>query len=151
MKNIDKILSDSPYSITGIEDMITLGRTLGSLVESGDAIALTGDLGAGKTHFTKGFAEGAESRDPVSSPTFPIVHEYQNGRLPLLHFDFYRLNSPAELEALGWDEYLDSEGVIIAEWANKFPDWMPDGTLWLHFSVVSPTERIIRVSLNPGK
>lgn len=149
MKNIDKILSNAPYTITSIEEMIQLGEMLGTLVESGDAIALIGDLGAGKTHFTKGLALGIKSSAPVSSPTFPIVHEYHNGTVPLLHFDFYRLESPAELDALGWDEYLDSDSVIVAEWANKFPDWMPENTLWLQFSVTSPTERIIRASLSP--
>ena len=149
MKNIDKILSDSPFYISSIEEMTDLGELLGSHLESGDSIALIGDLGAGKTHFTKGVVKGVKSFDPVSSPTFPIVHEYHSGTLPILHFDFYRLESPAELDALGWDEYVDSGGAIIAEWADKFPDWMPEGTLWLHFRVTSPTERTIYLSRSP--
>lgn len=147
MKNIHKILSRSPYCVTSIEEMTALGKELGSLLESGDSLALIGDLGAGKTHFAKGLALGLKSEDNVSSPTFPIVHEYTTGILPLLHFDFYRLESPEELDRLGWDEYLDSGGVIAAEWANKFPDWMPENTLWLRFSVESPTERKIHASL----
>lgn len=146
MKNNDKILSDSPFFISSVEEMTAFGRALGELLEPGDSLALIGDLGAGKTHFVKGLALGADSSDAVSSPTFPIVHEYNTGKIPLLHFDFYRLDSPEELDQIGWDEYTDAEGVIVAEWADKFPDWMPDHTLWLHFSVISPTERRIRVS-----
>lgn len=149
MKNIHKILSDSPFNVASIEEMTALGESMGTLLESGDAIALIGDLGAGKTHFTKGLALGVNSKDDVSSPTFPIVHEYNTGILPLLHFDFYRLNSPEELDRLGWDEYLDADAVLVAEWANKFPEWMPENTLWLRFVVEGPSSRKIYASLTP--
>ncbi len=79
-----------------------------------------GDLGAGKTHATKGIVAGLGSSMDVSSPTFTLVHEYTGGRLPAYHFDFYRLDSAAELPGIGWDDYLDANGVIIVEWADKF-------------------------------
>lgn len=146
MKNNDKILSDSPFRIDSVEAMEALGKSMGEALVAYDALALIGDLGAGKTHFVKGIAAGIGCDSVVSSPTFPLVHEYSGGRLPLFHFDFYRLESPEALLAIDWDEYTDTEGVIIAEWANKFPELMPENTLWLHFSVTGPTSRVIRVS-----
>ena len=87
----------------------------------GDCLALVGDLGAGKTHFTKGIVAGLGCDAAVTSPTFTLVHEYRGGRLPVFHFDFYRLESAAELLAIGWDDYLDEGGVAIVEWADNSP------------------------------
>ena len=92
-------------------------------------IALIGGLGAGKTHWTKGLVAGLGSAAEVTSPTFGLVHEYPGGRLPVFHLDFYRLENAGELIALGWDEYLEADGVIIAEWGDKFPDLLPAGTV----------------------
>ncbi len=121
--------ADSP------EAMENLGRAAGERAAAGDAIALVGGLGAGKTHWTKGFAAGLGSAAEVTSPTFSLVHEYSGGRLTAFHFDFYRLDSPEELIALGWDEYLEAGGVVVAEWADKFPQLMPADTLWLRFTL----------------
>lgn len=115
--------------------MEELGRTAAALARPGLVIALVGGLGAGKTHWTKGFVAGTGSRAEVTSPTFGLVHEYPGGSLPLFHFDFYRLNSAAELLALGWDEYLDQGGVVIAEWGDKYPELLPETTIWLHFTI----------------
>ncbi len=150
MKKNDKILFEAPFSLSSPEEMTALGKRFGQALEAFDALALIGDLGAGKTHFVKGLAEGVACGAPVSSPTFPLVHEYHGGRLPLFHFDLYRLNSGAELDAIGWDEYLDTPGAIAVEWANKFPDWMPENTLWLHFRVTGPQTRLISVSQKPN-
>jgi tRNA threonylcarbamoyladenosine biosynthesis protein TsaE len=104
-------------------------------------IALVGDLGAGKTHWTKGFVAGLASRAEVTSPTFGLVHEYADGRLPVFHFDFYRLGSAAELLALGWDEILEQDGIVIAEWADKFPEILPADARWLRFTVAADGSR----------
>ncbi len=117
------------------EAMEHLGRMAAAGVQPGSVIALVGGLGAGKTHWTKGLVSALGSAAEVTSPTFGLVHEYTDGRIPVFHFDFYRLNSAEELAALGWDEYLDADAVIVAEWGDKFPEMLPDGTLWLSFTV----------------
>ena len=91
-------------------------------------LALDGDLGAGKTHFVKGIAAGLGCDGDVTSPTFTLVHEYTGGRLPLFHFDFYRLESEDETLRLGLDDYLGSGGVLVIEWAGKFSALLPRGT-----------------------
>ncbi|MEO5916189.1 MAG: tRNA (adenosine(37)-N6)-threonylcarbamoyltransferase complex ATPase subunit type 1 TsaE [Luteolibacter sp.] len=126
--------------------MEKLGRKMAEATRSGSVIALVGDLGAGKTHWTKGFVAGTGSTAEVTSPTFGLVHEYSGGRFPVFHLDFYRLNSAAELVALGWDELLDQEGIVIAEWGDKFPEMLPPGTLWLHFTVEPDGSRTVRQS-----
>ncbi len=130
------------------EAMETLGQEAAELARPGSVIALVGGLGAGKTHWTKGFVAGLGSAADVTSPTFGLLHEYPGGRLPVFHLDFYRLNSAAELLALGWDELLDQGGVIIAEWADKFPELLPAETIWLHFTVEAEDRRCVRVGEN---
>jgi len=125
------------------EEMEALGRAAAAEVASGSVIALVGGLGAGKTHWTKGFAAGLGSAAEVTSPTFGLVHEYSGGRLEVFHFDFYRLDSADELLALGWDEYLEADGAIIAEWGDKFPELLPADTVWLRFAIESDGRRII--------
>ncbi|HVJ45108.1 MAG TPA: tRNA (adenosine(37)-N6)-threonylcarbamoyltransferase complex ATPase subunit type 1 TsaE [Luteolibacter sp.] len=116
-------------------EMEALGRAAAERVVPGDVFALTGGLGAGKTHWTKGFAAAMGCAEQVTSPTFPLVHEYAGSAMPVFHFDFYRLDSPDELIALGWDEYLEAGGVIVAEWADKFPDLLPPSAIRLQFTV----------------
>jgi tRNA threonylcarbamoyladenosine biosynthesis protein TsaE len=125
------------------EAMKLLGRAAAAEARAGAVIALVGGLGAGKTHWTKGFVAGLGSTASVTSPTFGLVHEYSDGRLPVFHFDFYRLESAAELLALGWDEYLDQDGVVIAEWGDKFPELLPADTRWLEFSVEKDGSRCV--------
>jgi tRNA threonylcarbamoyladenosine biosynthesis protein TsaE len=117
------------------EDMKELGRKSAASARPGNVFALVGGLGAGKTHWTKGFVAGCGSATEVTSPTFGLVHEYPGGRLPVAHLDFYRLDREEELIALGWDELLEQDGVIIAEWADKFPNLLPEGTCWLKFEI----------------
>lgn len=126
------------------EAMETLGRAAAGLIDPGSVVALVGGLGAGKTHWTKGFVAGTGSGDEVTSPTFGLVHEYMGGRVPVFHLDFYRLESADELIALGWDELLEQDGVIIAEWGDKFPELLPPEAIWLHFAVEPDGGRSIR-------
>jgi tRNA threonylcarbamoyladenosine biosynthesis protein TsaE len=127
------------------EAMEQLGRAAAADAHPGCVIALVGGLGAGKTHWTKGFVAGLGSSAEVTSPTFGLVHEYPGGRLPVFHLDFYRLDAPEELLGIGWDEYLDADGVIIAEWADKFPELLPESTVWLQFTILPDGLRELRV------
>lgn len=130
------------------EEMIALGTEFAEKLEAGTVLALVGDLGAGKTHFTKGIATGLDSDDLVTSPTFSLVNEYRSGSIPVFHFDFYRMETIDELEQIGWEEYFDEAGVMVVEWADKFPQSLPDDetTIWCWFSVNETTQaRTIRV------
>lgn len=120
------------------------GRALASLVQGPAVIGLCGPLGAGKTHFTQGLVEGLGASDWVSSPTFGLVHEYRTGRLPVIHLDFYRLKSAQELLLLGWDEWLDEGVVMVAEWADRFGEWMPPQTQWLRLEPAAGGGRVLR-------
>ena len=126
--------------------MEALGGAAAALAMPGSVIALVGGLGAGKTHWTKGFVAALGSGAEVTSPTFGLVHEYPGGRLQVYHCDFYRLDSADELVALGWDEYIEAGGVIIAEWGDKFPELLPPDAIWLHFSIEPDGSRTIRTS-----
>ncbi|MBC8126317.1 MAG: tRNA (adenosine(37)-N6)-threonylcarbamoyltransferase complex ATPase subunit type 1 TsaE [Gloeobacteraceae cyanobacterium ES-bin-144] len=127
--------------------MELLGKSAAQKVGAGAVIALVGGLGAGKTHWTKGFVAGLESSAEVTSPTFGLVHEYHGGKLSVYHFDFYRLQSADELIEMGWDEYLDAGGVVIAEWGDKFPELFPTETVWLRFSISLDGSRAIQEGL----
>lgn len=93
--------------------------------------ALVGDLGVGKTVFTKGFAQGLGIREDVSSPTFTLVNEYHEGRLPFYHFDLYRIEEAEELDMIGFEEYIYGRGVTLVEWANRVRDLLPPETVWV--------------------
>lgn len=96
-----------------------VGQALAAQLTAGTVLALRGDLGAGKTAFTRGLARGLGYSGAVTSPTFTIVNEYEGGRLPLFHFDLYRLSSPDELWDIGWEDYLDRGGVCAVEWSER--------------------------------
>lgn len=103
-----------------------VGEALAKDLAPGTVIAFTGDLGAGKTAFTRGLARGLGIRDRITSPTFTIVNEYEGGRLPLFHFDMYRLESSDELFDIGWEDYLHRGGVCAVEWSEKVSDALTD-------------------------
>ena len=111
---------------------IALGKKIGQQLVAGDVLVLDGDLGAGKTTFTKGLAAGLEIPDIIKSPTFTIIHEYQDGRLPLYHMDAYRLENGGA-EDLGLEEYFDGDGVSVVEWAEFVEDELPADFLAIHF------------------
>ena len=103
-----------------------LGQKLASRLAPGDVIAYFGDLGAGKTAFTRGLAQGLGITDPVTSPTYTIVNEYLSGRMPLFHFDMYRLSTSEELFDIGWEDYLARGGVCAVEWSENMDDALTD-------------------------
>jgi len=118
-----------------------VGRVLGTMLEAGDLVCLFGDLGAGKTHFSYGVARGLQVQDQyITSPTFTFVNEYQ-GRIPLYHIDLYRLKDPSELESIGFEEYLDSDGATVIEWAERAEEELPDEKLNVYISDVSENSR----------
>ena len=120
-----------------------VGRVLGTMLEAGDLVCLFGDLGAGKTHFSYGVAQGLQVQDQyITSPTFTFVNEYQ-GRIPLYHIDLYRLKDPSELESIGFEEYIDSDGATVIEWAERAEDELPDEKLNVYISDVSENSREI--------
>jgi len=128
------------------EETFEIGRQLANELKRGDVLALTGDLGAGKTHFSKGIAAGLGILpEDVTSPTFTLIHEYTGGRLPLHHIDLYRLETAGEALALGLDDYLSGEGVALVEWADKFAELMPRNTRWVRFRVLEGDEREIEL------
>ena len=104
------------------EETIALGERLGALLQAGDVLVLTGDLGAGKTQLTKGIAAGMGVEDDVTSPTFNILMVYDGERMPLYHFDLYRLDDPDQLEDIGLYEMLDGDGACVIEWGEQFSD-----------------------------
>ena len=128
------------------EDAHAWGMQLAPTLAAGDVIALCGTLGAGKTQITRGIVVGMHSQAAVTSPTFTLVHEYLDGRLPVFHFDFYRMESAAEVIGIGWDEFLTEPGVIIVEWADMFPDLLPPHTRWFQIEPQSDGSRTVMES-----
>jgi tRNA threonylcarbamoyladenosine biosynthesis protein TsaE len=126
-------------------ETINLGKKIGQQLKANDVIALTGQLGAGKTTLVQGIAVGLGVKDYVNSPTFIIINEHQGG-LPLYHIDLYRLEDTAEIEDLGIEEYFSAGGVCVIEWAEKLGDLMPDKAEKVEIEVVGENERKISVS-----
>ena len=108
------------------EETEAVGRALAAVLRPGAVLAYRGDLGAGKTAFTRGLARGLGVSDPVTSPTYTIVNEYLSGRMPLFHFDMYRLHSADDLFDIGWDDYLERGGVCAVEWSENVWEAMED-------------------------
>lgn len=108
------------------EETYALGKILGEAAKAGDVFCLNGDLGVGKTVFTQGFAGGLGITEPVNSPTFTIVQEYHDGKLPLYHFDVYRIGDVSEMDEVGYEDYFFGEGVCLIEWSNLIEEILPD-------------------------
>ena len=122
-----------------------LGEALGKQLQPGTVLAYRGDLGAGKTAFTRGLARGLGILDPVTSPTYTIVNEYLSGRLPLFHFDMYRLRSADDLFDIGWDDYLERGGVCAVEWSENVEEALED-PITVTIEKRSETERRITIT-----
>jgi tRNA threonylcarbamoyladenosine biosynthesis protein TsaE len=118
-----------------------IGEMLGSRLGSGDTVCLYGELGSGKTNFTYGIAQGLKVQEQyITSPTFTFVNEYE-GRVPLYHIDLYRLHGPGELQSIGFEEYIDSDGATVIEWAEQAEEELPENRLDVYLSDVSENSR----------
>ena len=130
-------ISNSPAETEAI------GRQLAERIDVGGVLALKGELGSGKTLFVKGLVAGLGSSADVTSPTFTIAHEYRGGRLPVYHFDFFRLEDSQSLARLGLDDYFFGDGVSVIEWADRFPEFIPEQARRILFEIKSDTQRAI--------
>jgi len=126
------------------EETISIGKKLSKLLKTGDVVALVGELGSGKTYFTKGIAIGLGiSPDIVTSPSFTLVNEYE-GKIKLFHIDAYRLEKEDFLSA-GLDEYFYEDGITVMEWADKWPEILPEDTIWVEFEILDENKRKITI------
>ena len=141
------VLMNVVFQTRSTSETIRIGERLGTLLLPGDVIALTGELGTGKTHFIKGVAWGAgvSKSSVVSSPSFTLVHEYA-GRAPFYHIDLYRLESGEEAEALGLEEVLEGEGIAAIEWADRTPSLLPNEILRIQIHYTGKNTRSIEIS-----
>lgn len=114
------------YETMSPKETFELGKKIGLEAKAGEIICLDGDLGVGKTVFTQGFAKGLGIDEAVNSPTFTIIQEYDEGRLPLYHFDVYRLGDPEEMYEIGYEDYFYGQGVCLIEWAKLIEELIPD-------------------------
>ena len=131
-------ISNSPAETEAI------GRQVAENIGVGSVLALKGDLGSGKTLFVKGVVDGLGSSADVTSPTFTILHEYRGGgRLPVYHFDLFRVENPQALARLGLDDYFFGDGISVIEWADRFPEFVPEQARWIFFDIKSETQRAI--------
>ena len=117
------------YDSYSAKETYEIGKTLGEKVKRGDIICLNGDLGVGKTVFSQGFASGMGITEPISSPTFTIVQTYEEGDMPLYHFDVYRIGCIEEMEEIGYEDYFFGEGICLIEWSENIHEIIPDDAI----------------------
>ena len=129
------------------EETEAVGAALGKILQPGTILAYRGDLGAGKTAFTRGLARGLGYCEPVTSPTYTIVNEYLGGRLPLFHFDMYRLASSDDLWDIGWEDYLERGGVCAVEWSENVDDAMENA---VYITIQKTGENMRRIEIEGG-
>ncbi len=142
-----KIFKNGVILVNSESEMMALGQQLAETLQGGEVLGLVGDLGAGKTHLVQGILRGLGAADPAASPTFSLVHEHADGRIPAAHFDFYRMKSAEEALGMGWDEYLSSGSVLLVEWADRFDGaLMPADTRWLVLKHVDATVRSVTLA-----
>ena len=135
------------YTTNSPAETEAIGAALGKIIQPGTVIAYRGDLGAGKTAFTRGLARGLGYTDMVTSPTYTIVNEYLGGRLPLFHFDMYRLKSSDDLWDIGWEDYLERGGVCAVEWSENVDDAMEDA---MYITIEKLGENTRRITIEGG-
>jgi tRNA threonylcarbamoyladenosine biosynthesis protein TsaE len=132
---------ESVISSSSEEETINIGEELGKLLTPGTIIGLNGELGAGKTVFVKGIARGLNTKEEPNSPTFVIMNKYE-GRIPLYHFDLYRISSAEELEAIGYEDYFYGNGVTVVEWSDRVKEIFPDQTIRVEITIpVEPDDK----------
>ena len=128
------------------EETRKIGFEFGKTLKAGDVVCLTGDLGAGKSEFTRGLAQGLGVTATVTSPSFTILNVYDDGRIPLYHFDWYRLNSVEELYEMGMEEFLGGDGVAVVEWPSQCPEAIPETHLAIRLTPVDETTRDVTIT-----
>lgn len=124
-------MNQTIFETNSEKETFELGYSIGQKAQAGEVYALLGDLGVGKTIFTKGVAAGLAVKEPVNSPTFTIVQVYDSGRLPFYHFDVYRIGDLEEMDEIGYEDYFFGEGLCLVEWANLIEELMPKETRWI--------------------
>ena len=145
MSKILNVISHSEFETAALAEKLAVSFKIG------DVIVLTGDLGAGKTVFVRGLAKGlGHDEDLVNSPSFTIINEYP-GEKPLYHFDLYRLSDQDELYEIGWDEYLNRDGLIVVEWGEKAKNYLPSRYYQINFKFLNENEREIDISLESNE
>lgn len=144
-------LTDRKIASLNVEETQRIAAALAKVVVPGTVIALEGDLGAGKTHFTQGLARGLGVGEAVTSPTFNVMSVYDQGRLPLYHFDLYRLEDALELEDIAFYDYVEADGVSCIEWAAKFPEEIPAQALWISITTREDNVRSIEMRTASGE
>ena len=144
-----KVIKDKSltYITVSDEETIILGQKLGDVLTDGDVVALVGELGSGKTWFTKGIAIGlgVSPDNVITSPSFTLVNEYE-GRHTFYHMDFYRLGNLSEVLSSGLEQYLHNGGVVVLEWADRWPEILPEKRLWVQFAIIDDHRRQITLS-----
>lgn len=142
------MVTPQAHITTGDAQTRSLGERLARHLRAGDVVALIGQLGSGKTCLTQGIGRGLGVASPITSPTFTLLHQYR-GRLPLYHFDLYRINQAAELDDFGFEEIIDGDGVCVIEWAEKCLDRLPARRICVRLQVTDPDRRYITID-RPG-
>lgn len=142
---MEKYISESPQQTEQI------GEMFGKKINSGVVIAFRGGLGMGKTCFTRGLARGLGSTDQVTSPTFALINEYLSGRLPLYHFDMYRISGWEDLYSTGFFDYIEEGGVIAAEWSENIENALPENTIYIEFNRLDDNKREIIIIKQQGE
>ena len=137
---MQKFISHSP------EDTEKIGENLGQTINNGCVIAFRGGLGMGKTCFTRGLAKGLGASDDVTSPSFALINEYLSGRIPLYHFDMYRVSGWEDLYSTGFFDYIEDGGVIAAEWSENIENALPDNTIYVTINKIDDNTREIIIT-----
>lgn len=140
------MIISQPVDTRSLEETLQFGERLGRELKRGDVVALSGELGAGKTALIKGIARGLGVTDEVTSPTFTLIHEYGGGRVPLFHIDLYRLDSLEQALAIGIEEYLDVAGVTAIEWSEKIDKLLPATATRIRITALEDNMRHIEVA-----
>jgi len=142
LKNKNRVM----FSTNSPEETICLGRKIGELLEAGGVVALIGNLGAGKTVIANGLCTGLGVKENyITSPTYTIINQYDDGRIPVYHIDLYRLKNSSELYNLGWDEYIYGHGACVIEWADKAAEMLPEEYLMVNIKVTGTNKRQINL------
>ena len=146
-----RIVREHEFTANSVDETKALAAALSTYLSPGDIVLLEGDLGAGKTQFTQGLAEAMGVTEQVTSPSYNIMIEYEGDVMPLYHFDLYRLDSAEELEDVAFYDTIESDGVSVVEWPNKFPDSMPEDYLHIELIPVSETAREVKAFANGSR